>query len=218
MPYSAVPILQREGRLKYALTAAEYRSSGSQQDDVEFIQGSRIWGLPHGLTAYGGSQLTRNYTAAALGAGLNMGEAGALSVDVTHAKSLLADDNSHSGQSIRFLYAKSLNAIGTNFQLLGYRYSTSGFYTLDETAYRQMRGYKGDAQEEDSAQTLWMDYYNLYYTKRGKVQFNLSQQLPGSGSVYVTGSQQSYWHTDEKNTLLQIGYSGTWADVSWSLL
>ncbi|MEI9828774.1 fimbrial biogenesis usher protein [Enterobacter sp. E12] len=217
VPYSAVPILQREGRLKYALTAAEYRSSGSQQDDVEFIQGSLIWGLPHGLTAYGGSQLTRNYTAAALGAGLNMGEAGALSVDVTHAKSRLADDSSHSGQSIRFLYAKSLNAIGTNFQLLGYRYSTSGFYTLDETAYRQMRGYKGDAQEEDNAQTLWMDYYNLYYTKRGKVQFNLSQQLPGSGSVYVTGSQQSYWHTDEKNTLLQIGYSGTWADVSWSL-
>ncbi|WP_303702334.1 fimbria/pilus outer membrane usher protein, partial [Pseudomonas aeruginosa] len=33
----------------------------------------------------------------------------------------------------------------------------------------------------------------------------------------VTGSQQSYWHTDEKNTLVQVGYSGTWSGISYSL-
>ncbi len=31
VPYSAVPILQREGRLKYAATVAEYRSDSSQK-------------------------------------------------------------------------------------------------------------------------------------------------------------------------------------------
>ena len=87
-----------------------------------------------------------------------MGELGAISADVTHAKSTLADDSTHSGQSIRFLYAKSLNGFGTNFQLLGYRYSTSGFYSLDETAYKQMRGYTGDHEDNDTEQqNPWMD-------------------------------------------------------------
>jgi outer membrane usher protein len=45
VPYSTVPVLQREGRVKYALTAAEYRSSSDQQDEVNFVQGSLIWGF-----------------------------------------------------------------------------------------------------------------------------------------------------------------------------
>ena len=218
VPYSTVPVLQREGRVKYALTAAEYRSSSDQLDEVNFVQGSLIWGLSHGFTLYSGSQITNNYHSLAFGTGLNMGELGAISADVTHAKSTLADDSTHSGQSIRFLYAKSLNGLGTNFQLLGYRYSTSGFYSLDETAYKQMRGYTGDHEDNDTEQqNPWMDYYNLYYTKRGKVQFNISQQLGHAGSLFVTGSQQTYWHTDEKNTLLQVGFSGTIKNVSYSL-
>ncbi len=88
-----------------------------------------IAGLPAGLTAYGGTQLADRYRAVVVGAGRNLGDWGAVSVDVTHARSQLADDSTHQGQSLRFLYAKSLNNYGTNFQLLGYRYSTRGFYT-----------------------------------------------------------------------------------------
>lgn len=33
-----------------------------------------------------------------------------------------------------------MNTFGTNFQLMGYRYSTQGFYTLDDVAYRRMEG------------------------------------------------------------------------------
>ena len=108
--------------------------------------------------------------------------------------------------------------MGTNFQLLGYRYSTSGFYNLDETTYTHMQGYTGDAEQDDANEaTNWLDYYNLNWTKRGKLQFNISQQLGRLGSLFVTGSQQSYWHTDDKNTLVQVGYSGTWAGISYSL-
>ena len=81
--------------------------------------------------------------------------------------------------------------MGTNFQLLGYRYSTSGFYNLDETTYTHMQGYTGDAEQDDANEaTNWLDYYNLNWTKRGKLQFNISQQLGGLGSLFVTGSQQ----------------------------
>ncbi len=215
VPYAAVPVLQREGRVKYSATAAEYRGDSSQKEDVKFGQATLLWGLPHGFTFYGGSQLSDHYRAAALGGGMNMGEIGAVSVDVTQAHSTLADGSTHQGQSVRFLYAKSLEEIGTHVQLTGYRYSTSGFYTLDETTWRHMQGYT-DSDDDDN-KPEWQDYYSLYYTKRGKIQVNLSQPLGQGGSVFFTGSKQSYWHTDRTNSLLQVGYSGTLCRVNWSL-
>ncbi|MGV8611176.1 fimbria/pilus outer membrane usher protein, partial [Pseudomonas aeruginosa] len=82
-----------------------------------------MWGLPHGFTLYGGTQFSSDYRALALGTGANFGDWGAISVDLTQAYSTLADESEHQGQSLRFLYAKSLNDLGTHFQLLGYRYS-----------------------------------------------------------------------------------------------
>ncbi len=221
VPYSAVPLLQREGRIKYSLTAAKYRTSNDQQEQMSFGQGTLIWGLAHGITLYGGTQLSTNYKAVAFGAGFNMGDWGALSADITGAKSTLIDDTQHSGQSLRLLYAKSLNEFGTNFQLLGYRYSTSGYYTFADTTYKHMDGYNSDPENEDNDprndHPHWYDYYNLYYTKRGKVQVDISQQLGRLGSVYVSGSQQTYWHTEGKDTLLQVGYNTTWHDINMGL-
>ncbi|ELV2798024.1 fimbrial biogenesis usher protein [Enterobacter ludwigii] len=221
VPYSAVPLLQREGRVKYAMTAAKYRTSNTQQEEVPFAQGTLIWGLAHGVTLYGGTQFSGNYKALALGAGVNMGDWGALSADLTHASSTLIDDSRHTGQSLRLLYAKSLNDFGTNFQLLGYRYSTSGYYTFADTTYKYMDGYNSDPDntdnDPDNDHSHWFDYYNLYYTKRGKLQVNISQQLGGYGSIYVSGSQQTYWHTDGKDTLVQVGYNTTWHDINFGV-
>ncbi|ECG8257707.1 fimbrial biogenesis outer membrane usher protein [Salmonella bongori] len=218
VPYSAVPILQREGRVKYAATVAEYRGDSSQKEKIKFGQATLIWGLPQGFTLYGGTQLSSDYQALAIGSGANLGDWGAVSLDVTQAASTLADGSTHQGQSLRFLYAKSLTQLGTNFQLLGYRYSTSGFYTLDDTAWKRMSGYDNDDRtESDKARPEWADYYNLYYTRRGKVQLDINQQLGGLGSLFITGSQQSYWHTDETDSLLQVGYSDTLAGIAWSI-
>lgn len=218
VPYSAVPVLQREGRVKYAVSAGKFRSNGDQQDDVSLAQGTLIWGLSHGVTGYGGTQWSEHYRALALGLGVNMGDYGALSMDVTQARSELADDSVHHGQSLRFLYAKSLNDLGTNIQLLGYRYSTKGFYTLEDTTYRHMDGYTVDTQDGPvDVKPDLSDYYNLYYNKRGKAQINLSQQIGEQGSVFVTASRQSYWNTDETESLLQLGYNGNLDGVSYSL-
>jgi outer membrane usher protein len=45
------------------------------------------------------------------------GRAGALSLDITQANATLPDDSEHQGQSVRFLYNKSLTDTGTNIQL-----------------------------------------------------------------------------------------------------
>ncbi|MDX6020476.1 fimbrial biogenesis usher protein [Scandinavium sp. V105_16] len=218
VPYSTVPILQREGRVKYALTAGKFRSGSSDEDDPSFVQATAIWGVSKGFTLYGGAQYSENYNAWALGVGKNLGEWGGLSVDVTQANSVLADDSEHHGSSVRFLYAKSLNSWGTDFQLLGYRYSTKGYYTLEDTTLKMMEGYN-DPNDENKAGYVptYSDYYNLYYTKRGQIQLNLSQSIGEEGSIYITASNQSYWHTDETTSLLQVGYSGVWKDINYGL-
>lgn len=87
-----------------------------------------MYGLPWGMTAYGGALLSADYNALALGTGKNFGTIGAVSVDVTQAKSQLRNNEKEEGQSYRFLYSKSFEG-GTDLRLLGYKYSTSGYYT-----------------------------------------------------------------------------------------
>jgi outer membrane usher protein len=104
-----VPVLQREGHTRFALTAGEYRSGNDQQEKPKFFQGTLLHGLPAGWTLYGGTQLADRYRAFNLGVGKNMGEFGAVSLDITQANATLPDDSEHQGQSVRFLYNKSLD-------------------------------------------------------------------------------------------------------------
>lgn len=221
VPFSGVPVLQREGRVKYAVSAGQYRNGGHQQDNSNFEQATVLWGLPQGFTAYGGTQISSNYRSLALGLGKNLGDLGALSIDITQANSTLVDDSKHQGQSMRFLYAKTLNEYGTNFQLLGYRYSTEGFYTLSETTYKRMSGYNdtedSDDKKDEDDKPDYFDYYNLTYTKRGRIQANISQQVGKESGIFVTASQQSYWHTDETDTLLQVGFNSMAWGASYNL-
>lgn len=218
VPYSTVPILQREGRLKYSLTAGKFRSGSNDEDEPEFVQATAIWGGPAGYTFYGGAQYSENYNAWALGVGKNLGDWGGLSFDVTQANSVLTDDSEHRGSSVRFLYAKSLNNWGTNVQLLGYRYSTKGYYTFEDTTHKMMDGYSYKTEDGDADYTpSYTDYYNLYYTRRGQIQLNISQSIGDEGSLYVSASNQSYWHTDETTALFQVGYNSIWNDINYGL-
>lgn len=213
VPFSSVPLLQRQGRIKYAVTLAKYRTNSNEQQESKFAQTTLQWGGPWGTTWYGGGQYAEYYRAAMFGLGFNLGDFGAISFDATQAKSTLTDQSEHKGQSYRFLYAKTLNQLGTNFQLMGYRYSTSGFYTLSDTMYKHMDGYEfNDGDDEDTP--MWSRYYNLFYTKRGKLQVNISQQLGEYGLFYLSGSQQTYWHTDQQDRLLQFGYNTQIKDLS----
>ncbi|THD41979.1 fimbrial protein, partial [Enterobacteriaceae bacterium ML5] len=220
VPYSTVPLLQREGRNKYEAVAGRYRSGATDKGAPFFVQGTLARGLGNGMTAYGGTQLAGDYQSVALGLGRNLGDFGAVSADITSSKSRLADDSEHQGQSIRFLYAKSLNAVGTNFQLLGYRYSTRGFYTLDEVAWDSMSGYQYAWKKEEDGTGYHPDpvsYHDLRRSKKGRLQLNVSQQLGDMGSVYLSGSQQTYWNAEGADTWYQAGYSGGWRGISYNL-
>lgn len=203
-PYSAVPILQREGHTKYSVTAGQFRS-GYGSEKPEFGQLSLIRGLSNGLTLYGGLQGSDKYAALALGMGKNLGEWGAISLDATQAKTDLPNDVSDSGQSYRFLYAKSFIDSGTDFRLLGYRYSTSGFYTLQESV---------DLNSDDN-DTSDFDRQNH---KRSQIEGSVNQNMPeGYGSFYFSASIQDYWGVSGKEQTLQLGYNNSWNSINYSV-
>ncbi|MDX7019491.1 fimbria/pilus outer membrane usher protein, partial [Klebsiella aerogenes] len=52
VPYSAVPILQREGQKQFVIQAGEIRQN-NQNKKPRFIQGHLIYGLPYDTTVYG---------------------------------------------------------------------------------------------------------------------------------------------------------------------
>jgi len=221
IPYSSVPVLLREGRLKYTLTAGRYRSTGDRYEDPDFFQGTLVWGLPRDVTVYGGMQYSKNYFAGLLGSGLNMGTLGAFSVDVTQADSTLADGSRHQGHSLRMLYARTLNSLGTTVQLTGYRYSSQGFHTLDETALKAMKGwlYETDELTTDGrpAQQSYTDYYNLYNSRRSKLQANISQRIGKQGSLYLSAVRQTYRNTNQTSDSLQVGFSSAIGSVNYNL-
>lgn len=199
-PFSSVAIFQREGHLKYSLAAGEYRAGNYNSDRPHFGQFNTMYGLPFGMTAYGGALISEEYNAFALGLGKNFGSIGAISVDITQAKSTLQDDSIDQGQSYRFLYSKSF-ASGTDFRLLGYKYSTSGFYTFQEAT--------------DVRSGADSDYSR--YHKRSEIQGNLTQQLGTYGSVYFNMTQQDYWNDNGKRLSLSTGYNGRIGRVNYSI-
>lgn len=218
VPYSSVPVLQREGHTRYALTAGKYRSGNEQQDDPTFFQGTLMHGLAAGWTLYGGSQLADRYRAFNFGVGKNMGNLGAMSVDITQANATLPDDSRQQGQSVRFLYNKSLNELGTNIQLVGYRYSTRGYFSFADTTYQRMSGYSVVTEDGPVyVKPKFTDYYNLAYSKRGKVQVSVTQQLGRTATLYVSGSQQTYWGTHNADEQFQAGLNMAVDDINWTL-
>lgn len=221
VPYTTLPTLQREGRMKYSLTAGNYRGSSDRYEKPSFAQGTLIWGLPRDVTFYSGAQFSSDYLAVQSGAGISMGLLGAVSADITHADSTLVDGSEHKGQSLRFLYALGFNPTATTFRLTGYRFSTRGFHTLDETALKNMSGrlydHSGLDDDGNPMTDTRSDYYNLYNNKRARLEANISQSLGDYGSVWFTGMRQTYWNNASSNESLRGGYSSNIGPVNYSL-
>lgn len=203
--YAAVPTLLRDGAWRYSATVGQYRNGYVyNQGDIRrpyFLQATAARGMPMDFTLYGGTTLAQNYQSLLAGAGKNMRSLGAVSLDLTQARTQQDQGGTLSGQSLRFLYAKSLEQTGTNFRMAGYRYSTSGYRTFPESV--QMR----------YAQEYGLPFAN----RRNEIRLDVSQPLGNWGSVYVSARQQSYWNSSHTDKLVQLGYSGSYGQVNYNL-
>lgn len=202
VPYASLPVLRREGSLKYSITSGLYRPSDDEVDETPFTQATASYGLPLNTTLYGGFQAASKYQAITAGIGNNLGDLGAVSVDVTQAWSKLKNRDDLSGQSIRFRYSKNLSSTGTNVSIAGYRYSTSGFMTLNDTLDTYRDSYS----------------YNMIDRLKSRSELTISQNLPDQwGYINVGGYIEDYWNQKRKTTSANIGYSNSWKGISYSL-
>ncbi|UJD81799.1 fimbrial biogenesis outer membrane usher protein [Serratia rubidaea] len=205
-PFANVPVMQREGRAKYAFTVGKYRAPNHYNEEPILGQATLIYGLPHDVTAYGGFQTSDDYNALAFGLGFGLGELGSISLDATQAYTTLSDGSNKEGQSYRFQYSKSIAATDSTVTLAGYRYSTKGFYTFSEAM---------DYQAFDNS-----NYFNMRNNKRSKLQLNLTQNLMGGewGALSFSGYQQDYWNAEGYERNLSVGYNNGWNGINYSLL
>lgn len=219
VPFSSIPVLQRQGHMRYGIVAGQLHRSGYEKP--AFMQGNLLWGLSGNMTAYGGTQLSSGYRSVALGAGINMGHWGALSTDITQSNALLSNGSHHDGQSVRFVYARSLMTVGTTLQLAGYRYSTKGFYNFEESAQKKMSGWDNGVErsaiDDNSIRENSTGYDNLNASKRERLQINITQRIAESGELFLSGSRQDYWNHAPTMTSLQTGLSFDAGKVDYSI-
>lgn len=202
IPYASLPVLQREGRLKYAVTTGVYRSYDNSVDKTPLTEGTVIYGLPAGFTAYGGGQFSSKYQSLAFGIGKNLGDFGALSVDVTQAWAKQKDQQKESGQSWRVRYSKNFVQTGTNFAIAGYRYATDGYWGMQEVLNTYTSGNSHPMQER----------------RRNRAELTLSQGLwEGGGNLGLTAVREDYWGSDRRMESYSASYSNSWNGISYGL-
>jgi outer membrane usher protein len=203
VPFASVPVLQREGQLKYSLAGGRYRPADDRVESASFIQVTAIYGMPWGVTLYGGGQTATHYSAYALGLGKNMGPIGAFSADVTQAQATPADKQRSSGQSLRLRYGKSFADTGTNVSLASYRYFSKGFYTLQETldTYAQATTQSTDAPQH----------------RRGRIELTVNQSLgQQAGSLSLSLVDERDWD-GQKTQTFGLGYNNNWRAISYGI-
>ena len=201
VPFGAVAQMLRPGMSRYALTVGQVRNE-NLLDEPWLAQGTYQRGIGNRLTLYGGGLVSENYGALLYGAGLATA-VGAFSFDMTHARSRFQGGKDRLGSSMRLSYSHLIGQSGTNVTLAAYRYSTRGYYSLQDALNHRdaiSRGF--DAQR--------------YGRQRSQFQLTLNQPLAkGWGALYVTGSVRDFYDIAGSNVQYQVGYSNAWRTVNF---
>lgn len=210
VPYSSLPVMLRPGGWKYELASGRYDgnlTTSSRRSD--FIMASGVYGLYNNITLYGGGLLARDYQSLSAGAGVSLGEWGAVSTDMTYSSSQFTYTNSDqrdrkTGQSYRVRYSKSLMSTGTSVDLTALRYSTEDFYNFNE--------FNSQGYQLEEGVNPW-----LLQQRRSSFQTQLSQQMGNMGSLHLRANRDDYWGSDRSLTGMSVGYNNSIKGVSYSL-
>ncbi|MDS1138895.1 fimbria/pilus outer membrane usher protein [Pusillimonas sp. SM2304] len=203
--YASLPLMVRRGTLRYSAELGQYKSTSSELPTPTFGSASLVYGLTENVSLAGGAQVSSDYQAVNVGLGGNT-PIGAVSVDVTHSRSVAAG-KTNQGQSVRALYSKTLTETNTTFTLAAYRYSTEGYRTFDNHVYDTRKS----RTEQDPARAGFLS--------KSRLDLTVNQQLGDAGrygSLYLNGSQEHYWNK-QRSTSVSAGYGNNWGRVSYNI-
>ncbi|MBO9357851.1 fimbria/pilus outer membrane usher protein [Bordetella petrii] len=199
-PFSALPTMMREGIWNYSAMVGEHRHNYNAARPL-VGQFTLAYGLPYGLTAYGGWTVAqRGYQAGAVGVAANLRGLGALSTDVTSSRSRDVSGNTRTGAAARIQYSKSFQGSGTDFTLASYRYNSTGFRSLDDTVRdrAERHGY-------------------VDYNREHEYQLSVLQRLGRLGSLSLNYYGIAYRNAPRNARYAQLGYSSSVGRVGYSV-
>ncbi|WP_272674976.1 outer membrane usher protein [Providencia sp. PROV122] len=205
---ASVPYLTRPGQLRYKLAAGRPTDWRHHVSGETFASGEFSWGVNNGWSLYGGGIAAENYASAAVGIGRDLLMFGALSFDITHARSRLKGlteigDKTYRGSSYRLSYSKRFDAYNSQVTFAGYRFSEQGFMSMSEYL---------DAQSTGVRQYNSKEMYTISY----------NQQFPEIGlSAYINYYHQTYWDQPDNDrysvSLARYFDIGKWKNISLNL-
>ncbi|WP_371142561.1 fimbria/pilus outer membrane usher protein [Burkholderia cepacia] len=203
VPYAAVPLSLRPGISRYSVVAGTLRNPQGSSSPL-FAQATYQRGLTNLVTGYGGVTIAEGYGAAMLGAALNT-SFGAFGADITHATTSVPGMKHFNGSSMRISYSKSISQTNTDIALAAYRYSTSGYFGLNDA----MRA-RDTVRDGGHIDSVWR--------QRNRASLTLSQRLGEKGGQFsVTASTASYWNRSGADVNYSVGYNNAYRNISYNL-
>lgn len=204
IPYSSIASLERKGQLKYSLSTGKY-DSNNNQDEKYYNQLELYYGLNNYITIYGGSQLSTDYHSFSLGSGLNMGSAGAITIDVIQSNAKInfeEDHKTYTGKSFKINYTKNIVPTNTNLSIIGYRHFDKNYFSFNDAMFTNSQG---------------LNSIDNHYKLKNEYSLSLSQILPHDfGSINIASTFYNY--SNRKNiSSYNIGYYNTFNKINYSL-
>lgn len=203
VPYAAVPLSLRPGIQRYSFVAGALRN---QQDSSSplFAQATYQRGLSNLLTGYGGVTVAAGYASAMIGGAFNT-HFGAFGLDFTQASTSIPGVKRFNGSSVRVSYAKSVVPTGTEISIAAYRYSTSGYFNLNDamsTRDAVRNGYSVD--------TVWR--------QRNRATLSVGQSLgEKAGRLNISVLAANYWNRPGSDVSYSVGYNNSFRNLSYSV-
>ncbi|MDP0806356.1 fimbria/pilus outer membrane usher protein, partial [Klebsiella variicola] len=108
-------------------------------------------------------------------------------------------------QTYRASFNRMFTATQTSIVMAAYRYSTKGYYNLNDALYAvdQEKNYNSN--------------YTVWRQKNGMT-FTVNQNLPdGWGGFYLSGRVADYWNRSGTEKQYQFSYNNMYGRLSWSV-
>lgn len=192
--FASMPVLQRQGSLKYAISAGKYSEAEIKSEEPNVFQAVLAYGLPYDITLLGGLQSTNDYHSYDLGMGLDMGFAGALSLDIAKQNSTLAaNDNERSGTATHLAYANHVDISHSDINFSYTQYSDDYISLADNYAHVD------DTQVKEKQFSL-----------------SLSQSVAENQSLFISMNQTDY-RNNSSSKMYQLGFNTPLWKVSSSV-
>ncbi|CCK01538.1 fimbrial biogenesis outer membrane usher protein [Cronobacter sakazakii] len=201
IPFSAPPMLLHKSISRFAISAGKLKDDAVHNEPTIF-QSVYHYGLTSNYTVYTGFQISGHYYSMAVGHAVNT-PIGGISMDITHAKSDLADSKESSGNSFRIGLTKYVSPTDTNLTLAAYRYSSKGFYSFREASIARY----GDDN----------NYYASDYRTRQRLTANISQSLWSGSFINFSASIYRYWNNRAASKQYSVSWTQAQRYFSWTL-